>query len=122
MSRKTSQKRLIEKEIKNIRYFFDAEKLYQQISKKNSKIGIATIYRFLKTLGEEEKIHSYTCDRKTIYSSNTKNHCHFTCEKCGIIKHITLKKLDFIQEKMEGNLCHFQIDITGVCKRCQKIM
>lgn len=119
ISRKTSQKNLIEEEINNFHSFFDAEKLYRQVSKKNKKMGIATVYRFLKKLVKEGKIHSYSCDRKTIYSSNAKSHCHFICEDCGDVEHINLKKLDFIQKEMKGNICHIQIDITGVCKKCQ---
>lgn len=118
MLRKTSQKKIIEKEIKNLHSFFNAERLYEKISKTNKKMGIATIYRFLKKLTEEGKIHSYSCNRKTIYSSNIKNHCHFTCENCGDIKHINLKKLDFMQKEIKGDICHFQIDITGICEKC----
>ena len=119
ISRKTSQKKLIEEELTNMRYFFNAEDLYKQLSKKDKKIGMATIYRFLKQLVENRKIHSYSCDRKTIYSSNKENHCHFICEKCKDTKHIRLEKLDFIRKEIEGVICHFQIEITGVCKTCQ---
>jgi len=117
--RKTNQKKLIEEEIKSLHSFFDAEKLYMRVSKKNKKIGIATVYRFLKKLTEEGKIHSYSCNRKIIYSTNVRSHCHFICENCGNIKHINLKKLDFLQKEVKGDICHFQIDITGVCEKCQ---
>ncbi len=118
-TRKTSQKKLMGEEIKNLHSFFDAEKLYKQVSKRDKDIGIATVYRFLKRLTEEGRIHSYNCNRKTIYSSNIRSHCHFICENCGNIKHINLKKLDFIQKEVKGDICHFQIDITGVCEKCQ---
>ena len=119
ITRKTNQKEIIEKEINNIHYFFDVKRLYKQISKKDKNIGIATIYRFLKRLTEKRDIHSYNCDRKIIYSSNARSHCHFICEKCGDITHIHLKKLDFIQKEIKGDICHFQIDVTGVCEKCQ---
>ena len=119
VTRKTDQKNFIEEEIKNLRSFFDAEELYKKVSKKNKKIGIATVYRFLKKLTEEGKIHSYSCDRKIIYSSNVKNHCHFICENCGNIKHINLKRLDFIQNEIKEDICHFQIDVTGICEKCK---
>lgn len=120
ITRKTNQKKLIEEEIRNLRSFFDAEKLYRQVSKKDKKTGIATVYRFLKRLTEEGKIHSYSCNRKTIYSSDARSHCHFICEKCGNIEHINLKKLDFMQKEIKWDICHFQIDITGVCEKCHK--
>ncbi len=119
VSRKTNQKKLIEEEINYLSSFFDAEKLYKKVSKKDKNIGIATVYRFLKNLLKEGKIHSYVCNRKTIYSSNIKSHCHFICEDCGNIKHIDLKKLDFLQKEVKGDICHFQLDITGKCEKCQ---
>jgi len=119
MVRKTNQKKVIEREISNFHSFFNAEELYRQVSKKDKNIGIATVYRFLKRLIEEGRIHSYFCDRKTIYSSNTRSHCHFICENCGDITHINLKKLDFMQKEVKGNIRHFQIDITGICEKCQ---
>ncbi len=120
MKRATQQKQLIEKEITNFSSFFNAEDLYKKVSKKNAKIGIATIYRFLNDLTKNGEIHSFLCNRKTLYSNSKKNHCHFTCERCSERKHIDLKKLDFLDEQIEGELCHFQIDITGVCKKCLK--
>jgi len=119
MKRSTKQKQLIEQEISSFSSFFNAEKLYDKVSKKNSKVGIATIYRFLNDLTKNGEIHSFLCNRKTLYSNSKKNHCHFSCEKCGERKHIEIKKLDFLYRQVEGEICHFQIDISGICKRCR---
>lgn len=119
VKRNTMQKNLIEEEIKYFRSFFNAEELYSRVSKKNRKIGIATIYRFLKKLAEEGKIHTYVCNRKTIYASNIKSHCHFICENCGKATHINLKKLDFLHKEVKGDICHFQIDVSGICEQCK---
>ena len=118
MKRETKQKQLIEQEISSFTSFFNAEELYHKVSKKNPKIGIATIYRFLNDLADHGEIHSFLCNRRTVYSNSKKNHCHFTCERCGEKKHIDIKKLDFLNEKVYGEACHFQIDVTGICKRC----
>ena len=118
MKRSTKQKQVMEREIKTFDSFFNAEELHKKISKKNPKIGIATIYRFLNDLTRNGEIHSFLCKRKTLYSNSKKNHCHFACEKCGERKHIDLKKIDFLNSHVDGEVCHFQIDVTGVCKRC----
>ena len=118
MKRATQQKQLIMAEIITFNSFFNAEELYSKVSKKKPRIGIATIYRFLNDLTKNGEIHSFLCNRKTLYSNSKKNHCHFTCERCGERKHLNIKKLDFLNEQVEGELCHFQIDITGVCKKC----
>ena len=118
MKRSTQQKQLIMQEITNFNSFFNAEELYHEAAKKNPKIGLATIYRLLNDLTKNGEIHSFQCNRKTLYSSSKMNHCHFTCENCGERIHIDIKKLDFMDALVEGEVCHFQIDVTGVCKRC----
>src|SRR3989344_2278873 len=118
MKRLTKQKKMIEQEIATYSSFFNAEDLYQKVSKKNSTIGIATIYRFLQDLTRNRQIHSYSCNRKTLYSNSKKNHCHFTCEKCSERKHLDIKKLDFLHKEVHGDICHFQIDISGICENC----
>src|SRR3989344_4568997 len=118
MKRATQQKQVIEQELVSFNSFFNAEELYHKVSKKNPKIGIATVYRFLSDVADNGEIHSFLCNRKTIYSNSKKNHCHFTCERCNERKHIDIKKLDFLDSQIEGELCHFQIDVTGVCKKC----
>lgn len=94
--------------------FFNAENLNLKVP----SIGIATIYRFLNTAVKNGELHSYQCGRKTIYSTSKKNHSHFTCEKCGNTKHLDLKKLDFLKSQLKEKICHVQIDIAGVCDKC----
>lgn len=118
--RLTKQKELLQEEINKINSFFTAEELLNKVNKKNKKIGIATIYRFLKNLTKKGKLHSYLCDRKTIYSIHKKSHCHFICEKCGKTEHIEIKNIDFIKNKIKNTICHFQIDISGICEKCKK--
>ncbi|MBI2103148.1 transcriptional repressor [Candidatus Woesearchaeota archaeon] len=117
-SRTTKQKQLVEREIASFHSFFHAEELYQRVSQKNPKIGIATIYRFLNNLAKNGEIHSFLCNRKTLYSNSKKNHCHFICERCGDIKHISLTKVDFLYQQIKEEICHVQIDVTGICKKC----
>lgn len=68
-SRQTRQKEVIEEEIRKTKTFFNAEALLEKVAKVDKKIGIATIYRFLKDARERNQIYSYTCQGKTIYSS-----------------------------------------------------
>ena len=119
-SRQTHQKEIINEEIKKFSSFFTADELLEKANKKDKKIGIATIYRFLKEAVNSGTLHSYTCERKTIYSLGKKSHCHFICEKCGKIEHIEIKNIDFIKKQISGSVCHFQIDVTGICEKCEK--
>jgi len=116
--RNTRQKELLEEEIRKFSSFFSADDFFALVRKKDSKIGIATIYRFLAELVKKGEIHSYLCNRRTVYSLDKKSHCHFVCEGCGKVDHLDIKSLDFVDNKVEGSICHFQIDVSGVCKSC----
>ncbi len=118
MIRVTKQKLLLEEEIGRYSSFFNAEEVHQKVSKRNPKLGLATLYRYLNEQVNQGKLHSYSCNRRTLYSTSKKNHCHFQCEKCGEIKHIQLQRLDFLKHSVEGEICHFQIDVSGICRKC----
>ncbi len=117
-TRFTSQKAILESEIGEFTSFFTAEELHGKITRSFPKIGIATIYRYLKSAVEHNEVHSYQCERRTIYSTNSKNHCHFYCEVCEEKKHISLKNIGALQESIKGKMCHFQIDVVGICEDC----
>ena len=118
-SRKTRQRDLIQSEISTFTSFFTADQLYENIKKKDSTIGIATVYRLLKELRKKQALHSYICDRKMIYSPEKDNHCHFICQQCEEVTHFTVDKIDFLKKKIKGDICHFQIDVYGTCDKCK---
>ncbi|MBN2065750.1 MAG: transcriptional repressor [Candidatus Thermoplasmatota archaeon] len=117
-SRKTKQKTLIQSEMQKLSSFFTADELYEKIKKKDPKIGIATVYRLLKDARMKKEMHSYVCDRKMVYSREKNNHCHFICQKCKKTTHFNIEKIDFLQAKINGEICHFQIDVYGICDTC----
>ncbi len=119
-SRKTRQKELIELELNNVEVFFTAEDLLQQIRKKDSAIGIATVYRFLKQKNDVEKLHSYSCSGKRIYSVEKRNHSHFICKRCNRTIHFNMSDIGVIKNSVKGDMCHFQLDIYGICENCKK--
>jgi len=120
-SRNTTQKELIGRIVDSMNSFFTAEEIYKLTKKEDSHIGVATIYRFLKGLKEENRLYSYICDRKVLYSRENKSHCHYTCEKTGKVIHFEIDNLDFlkkVREKIPGSITSFQLEIKGICKDC----
>jgi len=115
--RTTKQKKILGEALGQSKEFFGAQDLLSRVRTKG--IGIATVYRYLKDMEDQGKLHAYVCDEKKIYSSNAKNHVHFRCEHCGSIEHVRPRKLDFLRE-IEGDICHISIDISGVCKKCKE--
>jgi len=119
MSRNTKQKKLIQEELDKTKTFFSAEALYKKIKKKDKSMGIATVYRYLNELKKQNKIFSYICDRRTIYSTSNKSHCHFICEETGKIIHFEIESLDFLKKKIPGDITSFQLEVKGICKECK---
>jgi Fe2+ or Zn2+ uptake regulation protein len=119
-SRNTKQKEIISEEIEKINEFFSAEELYKKVNKNHPDIGLATIYRFLKTLKKEMIIYSYICNNKALYSKDKKSHCHFICEETGKITHFDIDSLDFLKNKIPGSITSFQIEVKGKCTECLK--
>ncbi|MFH1014121.1 MAG: transcriptional repressor [Thermoplasmatota archaeon] len=120
-TRKTRQKELIRSEIKSFSSFFTADELFEKIKTKDPNVGMATVYRLLKNLRKRKELHSFLCDRKMVYSKDTNNHCHFICQKCDRIEHFSVDKIDFLRTKIKGDICHFQIDVHGVCDECLRL-
>ena len=118
VSRDTIQKETLDLLSLTETHFFDAKTLLERIKKQDSKISRATIFRYLKDSVKRGKLHSFQCGGATIYSSNHKNHCHFLCEGCGKVEHITIEDLSFLKQFTAKEICHVQIDISGHCPRC----
>jgi len=120
-SRNTKQKELIDNVVSSTNSFFTAEDIYNLTKKKDSKLGIATVYRFLNNLKKTGKLYSYICDRKTLYSKEKNSHCHYICEKTGKVIHFNIENLEFlknIKQKIPGDIRSIQLEIRGICKEC----
>lgn len=112
-SRQTRQKRILEESISSFTSNFDAEELLERANQKDKKIGIATIYRYLKELRNTNEIYSYQCGGKTIYSNTKKTHCHFIDEESGEIVHFDIDNLDFLKDKIDGDINSISIEVRG---------
>ena len=115
-SRNTRQKRLLQDSAERIGAFFSAEELHERVLKKDPSIGIATVYRFLKS---SDDLFSYRCGTRKVFSKGKKSHCHFVCEKTGKVIHFDLDNIDFLKDKIPGSITSFQLEVRGVCKDCK---
>ncbi len=104
-----------------------AEKLYEIIKKEQpeSNIGIATVYRNLKTLADTGKIKRINgLEDSEHFDHNTHNHYHLICEKCkrvfDIDSDIAPDILKKIEEKTDFRIISHDIVLHGICKDCQQ--
>jgi len=113
--RNTKQKIFLQEKLDEIDTFFSAEDLLEIANKKDKKISVATIYRFLNELKKEKLIYSYRCNRREVFSKQSKSHCHFICEDTGKVIHFTIDSLDFLKDKIPGSIKSFQLEVRGIC-------
>ena len=110
--RSTRQKQILKDEINKIDNFFSADELHNKVIKIDSNIGIATVYRFLKDMKNKGNLFSYICNRKTVYSKN-ESHCHYINQDTGEVIHFSVENIDFLRDKIPGNITSFQIEVRG---------
>ena len=120
MVRVTRQKKVLSLVLDSFDSFFDAAQFYNAVVAKKGVVGLATVYRYLASLESSCSVHSFVCDGRKIYSKDLRNHAHFTCEKCARVEHLHIKTVDFLRLNHGGKVCHFQLELVGVCEKCSK--
>ncbi|HSQ41977.1 MAG TPA: transcriptional repressor [Fibrobacteraceae bacterium] len=106
---------------------FSVDDLLFQVQKENLNVSRATLYRNLKLLEqagilvEADFGHGHTHYERAM---GTPPHEHLVCSNCKAITEVRTSQLtDAVQKiaKSQGfSLDHYQLQIFGTCKNCQK--
>ncbi len=125
--RSTKGRKIILKELETRREHFNAESLYDGLSRKKQRVSKPTIYRTLKLLEKFRVVEKFDIKKNFFYYEpvfQKGKHGHLICEACGkiidfpiadvdLIKSTVLKESNFIQETIS-------IRIFGLCESCLK--
>ncbi len=123
----TEQREIVLNILINAEGHLSAEEIYNLIKskKRESSIGIATVYRALSFLEEVNLITSiaFGADGKK-YESNTKeHHDHLICTNCGKIVEFMdneiEKRQDNVAKKNNFKITSHSMQLYGVCDTCQ---
>ena len=103
-----------------------AQALYEKCYKKDSSIGFATVYRFLREL----TAHQYVTEvrmggQPSRYELTTKDHHdHLTCTVCGKISEFENDKIEKLQQQVASQfgfkLTGHILELYGICQDCQR--
>jgi Fe2+ or Zn2+ uptake regulation protein len=108
--RSTRQKRIVQT-------FFVSDDCYTAEDIINETgVAKASVYRILKQMVKDHTLHHFQCQGKKVYSKQTKNHCTFTCCKCGVTTHITPNLKLGTQHKVHT----INLSLSGTCVTCQE--
>jgi Fur family transcriptional regulator, ferric uptake regulator len=104
-----------------------AEEIYEASVKKNSSIGLATVYRTLHLLSEAGLIQGREFgDGQSRYelAYNQHHHDHLVCIHCGKIIEFENMDIEYLQEqvaiKHSFKIQRHKLELYGECKECQE--
>jgi Fur family ferric uptake transcriptional regulator len=102
-----------------------AQELFERVTKKDSSVGFATVYRFLRDMANKGFVTEVRMGgQASRYELTSKeHHDHLTCTKCGKIVEFENKKIEKLQEQVAEYfgfvLTNHILELYGVCSTCQ---
>ncbi|MGL4948743.1 MAG: Fur family transcriptional regulator [Anaeroplasmataceae bacterium] len=119
--RNTSQQKYIIEELAGRFDHPTAQQIFESLKQKHEFIGIATIYRNLNKLVEEEQIKKIvTHDSITHYDKLQNDHIHLICKKCNIIYDVPFESLinKEVPKLLNFKVSYQDFHINGFCENC----
>ena len=114
--------------IENEKDHLSAEEIFFFVRKKNSEIGLATVYRTLEILTDLKIVDKVSFNdgvaRYDLRKEGAKHfHHHLLCLECGNIEEVEEDLLGTVEEIVEQKY-HFlvkdhRLTFHGVCQKCQ---
>jgi len=121
----TTQRMTILSCLQEGRRHITAQELFEKVMKVDDSIGFATVYRFLRSLTENNFVTEVRMGGLPArYELTPKaHHDHLTCVKCGKICEFENKAIENMQIKVAQQfgfvLTHHVLELYGVCSACQ---
>lgn len=122
----TSQRQLVLEVIESSPEHLDAEAIYRRVRKKDSHIGLATVYRTLTVLKDmgliEQRYLARNHDREFYEPVGAPEHHHFTCLGCHTVVEFQSPRVKQMRADLQGELGleigRVCICIEGYCRSC----
>lgn len=100
-----------------------AEEVYDHLKQKDVEIGVATVYRNLKTLVDNGYLKEINMEKQGVrYDLYDNEHYHFVCDACGHIDNFFLETLHSIDKAVEkethGVVNSKDLLFHGTCEHC----
>ena len=93
------------------------EEVYEEIKEIFPSISLATIYKNINALKDEDIITEVCLHQKPKFEIKKAPHGHFICKKCGKVEDIVLDEIEEILDKKYPN-SQKELYIYGICKEC----
>ncbi len=120
--RNTSQKKIVYDALDELGHA-STETLIEFIKMQHAQISLATIYRNIASLLEDQLIKRVKLNHQDVLETVKSEHAHFVCEVCGNILDMKLDKqdlLDMYAKETQHQLKKCDIAFYGLCQNCQQ--
>lgn len=120
--RKTKQKNMIFQVLENNYNHPTINDIFNECCKKDSSIGIATIYRNVDNLVLKGKLNKFVDYNNVVrYDPILTNHSHFICENCQKIYDIDyFDSNSYLKNKNISSISNVNLFLNGTCNKCEK--
>lgn len=122
----TPQRELILDVFMNMEGHPAPEELYQEVKKRDSSVGQATVYRTLKLLSEAgiaKEMHFGDGLTRYEHKWGQQHHDHLICERCGANIEVVDPEIEKLQEELAAKhdfvLTGHRMYLYGVCPKCR---
>ena len=122
----TSQRRVVLKTFLDSEKHVSVEELYNAISKTESKIGLATVYRTLALLtksGLASEMDFGDGQKRYEHCYMHEHHDHMVCTECGKIIEFNHPLIEKFQEEVATQngftITSHKLDLIGICGDCK---
>lgn len=126
----TRQRLLIVEEFFKEGAHVSADELFRNVQKRDSRIGLASVYRTLKSLVDSGlAVERRFLDKSSVFEYNdpTAHHDHLICMRCNQIIEFENAEIERLQEQVARQLgfrlIDHKLELYGVCAKgdCTKI-
>ncbi|MFV0479590.1 MAG: Fur family transcriptional regulator [Anaerorhabdus sp.] len=122
ITRNTKQREEILSVICGANIHMTAEEVHQELHRQNKPVGIATVYRNLNRLAEENAIVKVQNAEGCYYDGNSIPHYHMRCTSCGRLQDVPMDYQEelnkIVQEKMKVQIFGHQLTFDCLCDDC----
>lgn len=126
MNRNTKTKNLVEAIFQKSPLPLTLTEVYAATYKEFPETAYSTVYRIVQTMIDNKKLNSLDFKERggRFEWAQRVHHHHLICNSCGEIKDLDDDILNFklgkVSEKTGFKIDKHSIELTGICKNCQK--
>ncbi|NQU66339.1 MAG: transcriptional repressor [Candidatus Marinimicrobia bacterium] len=120
--RYSPQRKVILDTVRNTTKHPTAQDIFEQARMNIPSISLATVYRDLGQLIQNNMIRAIQTGNTVRYDGNITEHQHFQCSECNQLFDLDVSLKEFVfdlKTKFEHKVMSYELMLNGICHNCQ---